>query len=117
MGIIVGEKISKAFIYARKNSLPVLSIISSGGRRVQEAAANPEGSVRAAAERAEGGVGPSPIAGPRHAVAEAQSRHGIAGVQPRHRERIMSFRALQRERLLSLSDPVWGPMWVGLGST
>ena len=38
MGIIVGEKISKAFTYARKNSLPVFSIISSGGRRVQEGA-------------------------------------------------------------------------------
>ena len=38
MGIIVGEKISKAFTHARKNSLPVLSIISSGGRRVQEGA-------------------------------------------------------------------------------
>ncbi len=36
MGIIVGEKVSKAFSYSRKNSLPVLSVISSGGRRVQE---------------------------------------------------------------------------------
>lgn len=36
MGIIVGEKISKAFSYSKKNSLPVLSVISSGGRRVQE---------------------------------------------------------------------------------
>ena len=38
MGIIVGEKISRAFLYARKNSLPVISIISSGGKRVQEGA-------------------------------------------------------------------------------
>ena len=38
MGIIVGEKISKAFSYARKNSLPVVSVISSGGKRVQEGA-------------------------------------------------------------------------------
>tara|TARA_Y100001960_G_scaffold71093_1_gene75222 strand:+ start:21913 stop:23571 length:1659 start_codon:yes stop_codon:yes gene_type:complete len=38
MGIIVGEKISKAFSHARKNSLPVFSIISSGGKRVQEGA-------------------------------------------------------------------------------
>jgi acetyl-CoA carboxylase carboxyl transferase subunit beta len=38
MGIIVGEKISKAFSHAKKNSLPVFSIISSGGKRVQEGA-------------------------------------------------------------------------------
>jgi len=38
MGIIVGEKISKAFSYAKKNSLPVISVISSGGKRVQEGA-------------------------------------------------------------------------------
>ena len=36
MGIIVGEKISKAFTYSKKNSLPIISVISSGGRRVQE---------------------------------------------------------------------------------
>ena len=36
MGLIVGEKISKAFSFAYRNNLPVVSIISSGGRRVQE---------------------------------------------------------------------------------
>ena len=36
MGLIVGDKISKAFAYASKNKLPVVSIISSGGKRIQE---------------------------------------------------------------------------------
>ena len=36
MGLIVGEKISKAFSFAYRNNLPVVSIISSGGKRVQE---------------------------------------------------------------------------------
>jgi|TARA_B110000263_G_scaffold250141_1_gene270816 acetyl-CoA carboxylase carboxyl transferase subunit beta len=36
MGLIVGEKISKAFNYASRNKLPVISMISSGGERVQE---------------------------------------------------------------------------------
>ena len=36
MGLIVGEKISKAFNYASRNKLPVVSMISSGGKRVQE---------------------------------------------------------------------------------
>jgi len=36
MGLIVGEKISKAFNYASRNKLPVVSMISSGGKRIQE---------------------------------------------------------------------------------
>jgi len=36
MGLIVGDKISKTFAYASKNKLPVISIISSGGKRIQE---------------------------------------------------------------------------------
>ena len=36
MGLIVGEKISKAFKYASRNKLPIVSMISSGGERVQE---------------------------------------------------------------------------------
>lgn len=36
MGLIVGEKISKAFNYASRNKLPIVSMISSGGERVQE---------------------------------------------------------------------------------
>ena len=36
VGLIVGEKISKAFNYASRNKLPVVSMISSGGKRVQE---------------------------------------------------------------------------------
>ena len=36
MGLIVGEKISKAFNFAYRKNLPVVSIISSGGKRVQE---------------------------------------------------------------------------------
>ena len=36
MGLIVGDKISKTFAYASKNKLPVVSIISSGGKRIQE---------------------------------------------------------------------------------
>ena len=36
MGLVVGDKISKTFAYASKNKLPVVSIISSGGKRIQE---------------------------------------------------------------------------------
>jgi len=36
MGLIVGDKISKSFAYASKHKLPVVSIISSGGTRIQE---------------------------------------------------------------------------------
>ncbi|MEC7870563.1 MAG: carboxyl transferase domain-containing protein [Chloroflexota bacterium] len=36
MGLIVGDKISKSFAYASKHKLPVVSIISSGGKRIQE---------------------------------------------------------------------------------
>lgn len=36
LGIIVGEKISKAFEYAEERRLPVITIATSGGARVQE---------------------------------------------------------------------------------
>lgn len=36
MGTIVGEEITRAFEYAQKKKLPVISVVSSGGARMQE---------------------------------------------------------------------------------
>lgn len=36
MGIVAGEKIARAFSFAAKKKLPIISIIASGGARIQE---------------------------------------------------------------------------------